>query len=936
MADNRDHAGRLVILTDDPLAVARSRLAGRRLVTPNERAARNIGAWDAGATGLQQAALRLLANGEGVWAAPPETQLTALRAVLAATLAPADLSGTAKAYAPAVRELLRAGLGRPGVAAALAAATPELPVRSLRLLEVATRYREQLAEYQAVEPAEMLWRAGAPNGASEVVLVAGYPRLGADELALVDAWAANGSVLVLPLGFQSNSDAAQWLKQRGWDLQEHVAEGPGLGVALGRRFTAAFGLAASGDQAAATGPARANAGDARIAAWSADDQEAEVRLVLGQVKELLASGAAASEVVLVTRDERSYGPLLSAVAVEYRVPLKLSYGVPLSRTKLGDLVSLVAKVVAQDLPFEDSARLLSHPFVRLLGSEGWRSARERHPEGQRAWRDILAEAAVLAWPHRAAHRDYLQLLEETLDALGALPRIRAEPLESRAWRKLVTALRRPPGAGGRDTANAGSRAQFAAAVDETLELYSVSVDSPWTQGVELHSPLAIAGAGYRHVFVLGAAESVLPATVADDPVLDFHQRTALQAAGLPLEDALAAAERESLSFLPTLHAAAESFTITYPAMLEGREAIASPYFAALGLLPRPAPARPTAGHLELLTATLRGPAAGAAPDERHDRRAWRIELARESSAAPDRYDGVLGPEPDEAYGLAWRPFSASQLLVLGQCPFHWFAQRLLRLREPDEKEEDVSPTWLGSLFHRALDLALGYATEEVGTAADGSLLRRAALAHLEGAFADAERELKTPDSDSWPLQRPAHLETLARAIGSPDFLSDGAAVVARESEFQTSWRGLKVTGRVDRIDRSADGLILTDYKLGKSRPLGAKDTTGRPVLDLQLPLYQEAAAPQLFKDEGVASARYYSLNGAATIGEADIDDVELEAFVARVRTHLSEGSFPVEPDLEQKACTYCEFELLCRRGPRLGRKHAARARAETLAEEIVE
>jgi len=44
---------------------------------------------------------------------------------------------------------------------------------------------------------------------------------------------------------------------------------------------------------------------------------------------------------------------------------------------------------------------------------------------------------------------------------------------------------------------------------------------------------------------------------------------------------------------------------------------------------------------------------------------------------------------------------------------------------------------------------------------------------------------------------------------------------------------------------------------------------------------------------------------------------------ALVRRHLMEGRYPVEPDVDQKVCGTCPFDLVCRRGPRLSRKAGA-------------
>jgi hypothetical protein len=119
-----------------------------------------------------------------------------------------------------------------------------------------------------------------------------------------------------------------------------------------------------------------------------------------------------------------------------------------------------------------------------------------------------------------------------------------------------------------------------------------------------------------------------------------------------------------------------------------------------------------------------------------------------------------------------------------------------------------------------------------------------------------------------------------------------------------------------------DGLVLIDYKAGSQLSPGIKDAEGRARLDLQLPLYRDAAAPFLFPGEPVAAARYFSLAQVKEI-RAPGDDAVLLGLPALVRRHLMEGRYPVEPDVDQKVCGACPFDLVCRRGPRLSRKGAA-------------
>ena len=66
-----------------------------------------------------------------------------------------------------------------------------------------------------------------------------------------------------------------------------------------------------------------------------------------------------------------------------------------------------------------------------------------------------------------------------------------------------------------------------------------------------------------------------------------------------------------------------------------------------------------------------------------------IEYQRENQTLTEafaQYNGGVGIP----INLETHVFSASQLLQLGQCPFKWFANKILKLAELDELEEDLN------------------------------------------------------------------------------------------------------------------------------------------------------------------------------------------------------------------------------------------------------
>jgi RecB family exonuclease len=845
------------------------------VVTPNPRAAAALGVAFASLASLARERLR----SAGLLVATELVQRRALRRALIETLAPDDLEGTVRRYAPTIREALRAGPQRPP--------TEALSERARQLLTATDRYRALLAERGQIDPAEALWAAAERVSQPRPLRLVGYPRLGRGEVAFVDALAADGSRLLLP---PEDRSAAEALTARGWRLERSAVPPQSLGDRLAQRL---FG--------AADPPLP------EVEAYRFDDQEAEVRFVLARVKALLHGGTPAERIALIARDERLYGPTLEAVAWELELPLVLSYALPLAETRLGAWLTAAAEVVRTGAPFEATARLLAHPLGGGLEREVWAQARSEHPNGVGAWRELDPRIGLLVWPASGSRSELLERLFGALDAFGVrerLPPVGRDALAALRFASAAPTLAEPA----EERISVGA---FLGELAELLQLLTVPVGAG-REGVALHSPLAVYGASFDHLFVLGLVEGVTPAPVRDDPLLDFHARARLAHAGLPLEGALEAAEREAVSFAAMLRSVRGRLLLSSPRMLGGRARIPSPYLERLGVVATPPPVRGAASLEEARRLLLQSAEPSDDAALIAARHAWRVELDRESAAPPGSYDGVIGVGRDPE---RW-PFSASQLVALGQCPFKWFARRLLRLAEPDEADDDESPLLRGRLWHRTLETAL--------RRADGADDPRAeALAQLEAAFAEAEADEGVPKIATWPQRRLEHLQQLRHAVAAADFWTKGGEVVALEQRFEAEWRGLRVSGVVDRIDRNEQGLRLIDYKTRASAPTGAKDASGRARLDLQLPLYVEAAAPALFPGEPVAAASYLSLTAARELRRPKLDEAALDELAERVGRHLAEGSYPVDPDEDRRACAVCPYDALCRQGPRIERKRGA-------------
>ena len=871
---------RTVKLSPNPYRVFAEMTFGHLIVTPNARAAKTLSVQ---AVSIDDLATTLLETCDKR-VATEVVATSCLQNALSEVLRPNDLEGTTRQLAPVVRELLRTGvplqkLGESGSA------------QGALLSAVATRYQEHLRSRGFIDEATKLWVATDSVREPLRLLVVGYPRVGRADLHFLDKIAADGSVLILPHSevdlFQENREAARFLETRGWTVQETDETPETLGEELSRSYHSV------------TKP------PGEVKATVYPDLESEVRDVLGRAKALVAGGVLYEDIVLVARREAAYGPTLDAVAQEYGLPLRLSYPVPLVETRIGAFLHLCSEVVSTGFPFEGTSHLLKHPLATGLAAEVWTAARKLHPQSKEAWASVGADLSSLSWPIRASRATYVNLLEST----AAPAEETASARDQLAIHTLKRVLLEAPG--DEPLLLNGFLKELRAALTQLSVPYL-----PGGTGVALHTPLALFGSRYKYVFALGLAEGVFPAALADPPFLDFYERKALARQGFSIETANARANRERLSIWALLQVPTKHLSLSYARLSQGQVQVKGSVFGELGLEPTP----PASG----VVASLEEARQRLLFDEQYfdltveaARHAHAVELRREGHKPHDEYDGRLG------YSLKVEDFvlSATQLTRLGQCPFRWFVGQLLKVRELEEAEDNLGPTLRGKLYHKALELA-------VKASRDAEDLRRAVLEALPDAFSEAERE-ELPAIANWAKRRAEHLRHLERAVRDDDFITPGHRVVAVEERFETYWHGLKVTGVVDRVDQGPEGNFVKDYKTSSSKPAGAKDSNDYAKVDVQLPLYLHATRTEILPDQPLAGGHYYSLTKREkrVLASASADDGSPAALAAQVKTYFEDGFFPVEPDVQLKACAYCEFSGVCRKGPRLERKRRRHADA---------
>jgi ATP-dependent helicase/nuclease subunit B len=247
------------------------------------------------------------------------------------------------------------------------------------------------------------------------------------------------------------------------------------------------------------------------------------------------------------------------------------------------------------------------------------------------------------------------------------------------------------------------------------------------------------------------------------------------------------------------------------------------------------------------------------------------------------------------------PVAVTALRRWLECPFRFYLRYGLGMAAIDPSKSELDAGDFGVLCHAALE-AMGREAA-LRDCTDVAVLRDFLLAGLDRRVrADYGETLSLPliiqlESARQRLARAAEMQARERA--------EGWVITEVEKKFSIEMGGLRVNGKIDRIDRQVEtgAVRVLDYKTSDS-PTSASppaahfraprqeetppawavfDLNGRPQVwtDLQLPLYRHALATAF---PGAVACGYFNLPKAAGgTGLAFWDDYTPELHAAALR-----------------------------------------------------
>jgi ATP-dependent helicase/nuclease subunit B len=318
-------------------------------------------------------------------------------------------------------------------------------------------------------------------------------------------------------------------------------------------------------------------------------------------------------------------------------------------------------------------------------------------------------------------------------------------------------------------------------------------------------------------------------------------------------------------------------------------------------------------------------------EDAHPLRAPTALLNARRGSRFSEFDGNLGVLRGLAAPAPGSSLSPTTLQEYATCGFRYFLSSVLRLRGVADPEEPatISAAERGTLVHKTLERffreqrACGRPQpRERWTAADVETL----LAIFEEQF-ERLRRLGRAGLEVYAGfdRRVMRADLTAFLDHDSDFRVETGAVPA-QFELRvppTPLGDIKLTGFVDRIDRSPDGsqAFVIDYKTGRAKEYD-KANAADPFLagtKLQLPVYVLAAA-----GAEQVQALYWFVTAQGEFKRVNYDETpekreRFENTVKSIIQGVRAGSFPAVPGLEDEFyggfanCRYCDYDRLCGR-----------------------
>jgi hypothetical protein len=170
-------------------------------------------------------------------------------------------------------------------------------------------------------------------------------------------------------------------------------------------------------------------------------------------------------------------------------------------------------------------------------------------------------------------------------------------------------------------------------------------------------------------------------------------------------------------------------------------------------------------------------------------------------------------------------FSPSALTSYVRNPIQFFENKIMRIQEQQEVEENIALNTMGSIIHETLDKAYKPFCKEPLTVAVLKIIKQSVSALLETAYQKIYKSLQEPVGKNKIIYEVSRHYVNKMVEADLDIVNEGHELIIHETEKELTGKltipklgVINFIGNVDRIDSLNGQLRIIDYKTGRTEP----------------------------------------------------------------------------------------------------------------------
>lgn len=438
-------------------------------------------------------------------------------------------------------------------------------------------------------------------------------------------------------------------------------------------------------------------------------------------------------------------------------------------------------------------------------------------------------------------------------------------------------------------------------------------------GMQIMGVLETRNLDFKNLVIMSLNEGLLPKSGGDSSFVPYSLRKAFGMTTVEHQDALYA------YYFYRLIQRAENITLLYNTSSDGLNRGEASRFLLQFMIEWPHPV--TRKFLE----------AGQSPQGSYE-----ISVAK-SQEIINKLHALFNAE-------SGRALSPSALNAYLDCRLKFYYKYIARIKSPNEVNTDIDSVTFGSIFHYAVELIYKKMTQA------GSLIRKEELEKLlqndaliqnyvDLAFKKEFFKIPAEERSEYngtQLINAKVIATYVKQLLRIDMLYTPFEMVAMEKEVSETLEiqtpkgrvGIKLGGKIDRIDRKEETLRIVDYKTGGTPKTAANieelftPSDDRPGYIFQTFLYSAImnrnqsykVAPSLLYIHKASSDEYSPVveMGEPKKGKIPVDNFSLveDEFRKQLKSLIEEIFDESTPFIQTeygKRCEYCDYKGICKR-----------------------